>query len=325
MQHPNVASRPDRKWANKFAYPDWRHSVQSIIETGKLLKQKREELSRENFDKFVITEYLMNPSSGNKLIIIAQHPVISDPKNFDRLPCAWGKLYELSFIPDEQLQKYIDDGTVHGLTKYDIWKIRGDDRVTNVTPRVDGVSRQHRTANLFRRRKPTLETILPPGKTLSQLVGAEIDQEGPDFSLMRNAKKIGMGERSFALAREMVLLSRRNDLTREDAETVREAIAEMDEYLAVRRPYRSIQHISKKVWREKAQGRNRVIRVGKVADKKRTNAFNNAVVVVCDTCNTAVEIEIPFLSAEETASAISKLTEAGQSLRQLVKRIKGAR
>jgi len=81
----------------------WMDSVESIIRFGKELAQKKEELSRVEFENFISNEFGMRLGKAFKLIYMSRHPIISDPQNASNLPAKWSVLARLSAVKDRAL------------------------------------------------------------------------------------------------------------------------------------------------------------------------------------------------------------------------------
>jgi ribosomal protein L14E/L6E/L27E len=129
------------------------------------------------------------------------------------------------------------------------------------------------------------------------------------------AKKIGLSLNSYVAVRDVILLSERDDLNEKDAAIVAEALREIDETRRVRQPWKKVQPIVRRVWGTKG---NRLKRV----DRRRLQHFTDAVTFLHHTCETAVDIVIPHITHAEADIAISQLSKAEASLRELRSRIR---
>jgi hypothetical protein len=115
-------------WATRIN-ATWRKSVEHIIETGRLLREAKAELGHGNwcglfsargFDGAVP----FTVRTAQMLMVIADHPVLSDANHGTHLPPCWRTLYELSSVPDDELIHLIEDGTVHpGMMRKDVAQI----------------------------------------------------------------------------------------------------------------------------------------------------------------------------------------------------------
>jgi hypothetical protein len=92
----------------------WQKAVESIIQTGKLLLQAKAELPHGEFGKMIEPGKLpFTPSTAQRLMAIARHPVLSNPAHVQHLPPSWGTLYKLTQFSEEMLNKKLADGTIN--------------------------------------------------------------------------------------------------------------------------------------------------------------------------------------------------------------------
>jgi len=89
---------------------EWRKNVASIIQTGKLLNQAKDELDPDVFDGLKLP---FSPRVAQMLRRIAGHLFILDPANHGSLPPCWRTLYELTKASDDQLRRARADGRLH--------------------------------------------------------------------------------------------------------------------------------------------------------------------------------------------------------------------
>jgi hypothetical protein len=90
----------------------WRQAVTSIIETGKLLIAAKTSLKHGEFGNMV-EELPFTARTAQRLMAIAEHPVLSNATHVSDLPASWGTLYALSLLPDEELEAMLANGTIH--------------------------------------------------------------------------------------------------------------------------------------------------------------------------------------------------------------------
>ena len=88
-------------------------SVEGIIEKDHLVKRARESLHRKEFEAWVREDLKLKPNGVKLFLGIANHAILSDPKNWRRLPVDYRSLYELSQIDDDKLRDLIEQGKVH--------------------------------------------------------------------------------------------------------------------------------------------------------------------------------------------------------------------
>lgn len=103
----------------------WRASVGGIVAVGRLLMRAKAELPHGQFGLlFKEKKVPFSDRTGERLMEVAQHPIISDPTHGSVLPPHWRTLHAMTKIPAEQLKKLIADRTIHGETeRKDIEKI----------------------------------------------------------------------------------------------------------------------------------------------------------------------------------------------------------
>ena len=113
-----MASR--KQWAKQIG-ESWQKSVESIIETGDLLIQAKEDLVHGEWQAMIETDLPFEASTARKLKIIAENPIIGKRAHVHVLPASWGTLYELTKLDNElgegTLQKKIDNGDINSKTE----------------------------------------------------------------------------------------------------------------------------------------------------------------------------------------------------------------
>jgi hypothetical protein len=143
-------------------------------------------------------------------------------------------------------------------------------------------------------------------------LGIEMEKAGA--SVKEIAKKFSIGTDSYCLARDVVLLSERSDLSRRDLRHVKRALAFLNTYRQVRQFTATIKPIANRVWGRHGHRMN--------ADKKRIEKFTSAISFINSTCGISDEISIPSLSDEQRTEALIEIKLAVQALRDLEERIK---
>jgi hypothetical protein len=115
---------------------EWRKNVASIIQTGKLLNQAKDELDRDVFAALMVP---FEPRVSQMLRRIAAHPVLSNPANFSSLPPCWRTLYELTKLSDALLRAALADGRIHpSLKQKEVRGLRGLPPAGTKTSETDG-------------------------------------------------------------------------------------------------------------------------------------------------------------------------------------------
>lgn len=112
----NVVSLPNKrdwKWHRDRIAAAWGKQVESIIETGQMLIEAKEELPHGSFEAMVQSELPFKCATATKLRLIAKHPIISNPSHAKGLPASWNTLYELTRLPQDQLLTKLKNGSIH--------------------------------------------------------------------------------------------------------------------------------------------------------------------------------------------------------------------
>jgi len=88
-------------------------SVEAIIEVGRLLVAAKAKLPHGEFGR-MFHEHMVpfGQATGEQLMAIATHPVISNSDHGQILPPSWRTLYQLTRADHSQLRAAIKDGTV---------------------------------------------------------------------------------------------------------------------------------------------------------------------------------------------------------------------
>lgn len=88
----------------------WHKSVASVIEVGKLIKQAKETLGVSY--TLLETELPFSSTVAAFLVKIAEHPVLSNPAYYPKLPNSYNTLYHLAKVDEKQLVKQIESGEI---------------------------------------------------------------------------------------------------------------------------------------------------------------------------------------------------------------------
>lgn len=145
--------------------------------------------------------------------------------------------------------------------------------------------------------------------TLSDAVRAGLEIERGGGSRQDAVAKAGIGWCSYINARDIVLLSERDDLSAKASATVKQALNEMDETRRIKNPTMLVRPIVESVWGVKG---NRF-----KTDKKRLEDFLSSVSIVHTTCLAVDEIRnFPPLDEERRRAVSENLKEAILALRQ---------
>jgi hypothetical protein len=109
----------------------WQNPVQSIMKVGRLLIQAKEELRHGEWTTMVEEKLPFSIRTAQKLMKIAQHPVLSKATHESCLPPSWSTIYALidllPDLPDETFEVLIADGTINpNLERKDVEQIGKD-------------------------------------------------------------------------------------------------------------------------------------------------------------------------------------------------------
>lgn len=103
-------------WRSKITEA-WSKSIESIVEVATLLKKAEEDIANtEEYDN-LIKDLPFSASVASNLRTIANNPILTESKNFGKLPGYINTLYYLAFIPEEQLLDLITNEKVNAYTK----------------------------------------------------------------------------------------------------------------------------------------------------------------------------------------------------------------
>jgi hypothetical protein len=91
----------------------WQMSLQSVLETGRLLIEAKKQLPHGDFEAMIRNDLQFSPQTARKIMSIAAHPVISNRAHVRDFPSSWGTLYELTKVPEQKLLAKISDGTIN--------------------------------------------------------------------------------------------------------------------------------------------------------------------------------------------------------------------
>jgi hypothetical protein len=82
-----------------------------------MLIEAKAELPHGEFATMVQRKLNFDPSTARRLMIIAEHPAISNRAHGHALPSSWRTLYELTKLPADELKTALAEGTVNPKTQ----------------------------------------------------------------------------------------------------------------------------------------------------------------------------------------------------------------
>jgi hypothetical protein len=105
---------PVDDWAEQITASWQKPRIEGIIRTGKLLLAAKKALDRGTFISMIRSDEALpfNERTAQRLMKIAEHPVLTNATHVSRLPTSWGTLYELSKAKPKLLEAKIQDGTI---------------------------------------------------------------------------------------------------------------------------------------------------------------------------------------------------------------------
>ena len=111
QMHTEVVSNEKElhAWRQKIEAA-WNKSVASVIEVGKLIKEAKENLGVSY--TLLETELPFSSTVAAFLVKIAEHPVLSNPTYYPKLPNSYNTLYHLAKVGEKQLIKQIESGEI---------------------------------------------------------------------------------------------------------------------------------------------------------------------------------------------------------------------
>jgi Protein of unknown function (DUF3102) len=93
----------------------WQNTVHNIIETGRLLIEAKDDIGYGGFQEMIRAELPFGPNTAQRLMQIAENPVLSNAAHVPILPASWGTLYELAKLPRHgiDLEVLIEERAIH--------------------------------------------------------------------------------------------------------------------------------------------------------------------------------------------------------------------
>lgn len=108
--HPPPGA-PAAAWAARIT-ACWRASVEGILEVGRLITAAKLVLPEGQFESMIEAELPFTARTAQRLMAIAADERLGDPTHVSLLPPAWGTLYELTKLTDEQFAEAVSDGKI---------------------------------------------------------------------------------------------------------------------------------------------------------------------------------------------------------------------
>lgn len=285
--------------------PDWRDSVQGIVNMGFFLRRMKENFTRKEVLRIALADYGIQESAVDRIIRIAENKFIADPANADKLPAAWGRLHELRLLPEDIFQEKLKINGLKDITKYEIWKLRGVKRKGYEQRKESG---RHAGAKVH----------FPAGVSLLEHIRRGMEIEAKEkITSEEVAERLDIYTQTYRMIRTLIQLSERPELTDHDREFVKDLLAKIEKTRNVRSYYREARPLIERVWGD-AQSAIKNDR----GMQKRVDSFRTSIIILYDTCQRIVELEVPYMSDEDVNKSINELTESGKIIRKLAEKLR---
>ena len=113
MTNENASTRTMQQHAQLIT-TTWQKGVRSIIDTGKRLKEAQDELDHGEWERMFDEKKLpFSIRTAQRLMEIADHPVMGNATHVSHLPPHWGTLSELVPLSGQEMLACIADGKIH--------------------------------------------------------------------------------------------------------------------------------------------------------------------------------------------------------------------
>jgi hypothetical protein len=130
MSNAEVPARTEQEWAT-IIRSDLAHAVEGMVAAGQHLAQARCELGRGRYGDMLRAANL-HERTAERLMRIAESPVLTNPDYAARLPTSMRTLSELTRFPSPILEGYLQDGTINVATeRADVEKLLKEPKPTH--------------------------------------------------------------------------------------------------------------------------------------------------------------------------------------------------
>jgi Protein of unknown function (DUF3102) len=90
----------------------WQKGPEGIIEAGRILNEAKDALQHGQWGDMV-AKLRFSSRMAQRLMKIANNPILSNPTHVSHLPPSWSTLYRLCELPDQVLEEMLADGKLH--------------------------------------------------------------------------------------------------------------------------------------------------------------------------------------------------------------------
>lgn len=289
--------------------PNWRDSIQGIINMGLYIKRLKESSHSNDVVKLIQNDFGIQRSGVNRLIKIAEDEVLADPQYADRLPPKWGILHELRLLPKDILIEKIIADEVRFFTKYDVWKIRGIKCYPRKRPFIRELNAHKGGGG---------KVLVETGTTLLGHIRRGMAMEAAEkITAEEVAERLNIYVGTYRMTRTLIQLSERPELTETDKKLVLDLLDKIEKTRNVRAHYRQAKPIIEKVWGE----RFNAVKSSK-GMQKRVDVFRGAVIILHDTCQRVFDLEVPYMSDLDVNKSIDDLVQSGKIIRKLAEKLR---
>jgi len=150
--------------------------------------------------------------------------------------------------------------------------------------------------------------------SLTAAIAPGIESERAGTPSRRAAKETAFSLNTYVALRDVVLLSKRTDLSKRDSKTVHDALAEINKTRRVAHAQELVKPISLKVW---GRNGNRF-----KSDKTRVAEFTDSIMFVVTGCTSVADVELPALEKKIRADIDKDISGAIAALTYLRRRLR---
>lgn len=197
----------------------------------------------------------------------------------------------------------------------------GEKRIARVTQTIDARKRYADTQTVAGKSvtpNPAGARLVAPedGLTIEQWCRRGLAIEAAGSSIEDAAQQIAFNVTSYRQAREIILLSDRDDLPARDAEICRQALADLNSTRRLRVNHDAVNHIVIRMWGDGRYPRNQA------TVEKRAEHFQHMVGICWQAAESSRELQVPHLNQETASDCIRQLEQARTHLAAMISKLK---
>ena len=156
---------------------------------------------------------------------------------------------------------------------------------------------------------------IPGGTTFEEMVRRGLDLEANGAGTPKAAGTAGLDRHTYRMARYIVLLSDRDDLSADDQQTVATALSYMNEHQQVGRTYETVLPLVERIWGKAHERR------GRGDAQSRIKKFDHSFGAIIQSCLAATDVDVPQFNEQRAAEIVCELIRAIECLRILQRKI----